>query len=145
MKYSKAYMEQIRHSRAAIYLSLWAILLQSIFAIDHASALAAASARGGPSGNPLGLIKICTAQGLISILPPAGTGLGEQKPASPPSSENCFVCSVAFVTDAAKGSIAVITIEFSGGMVEAATPPTNLFCPSVNRKGSGTPRGPPVM
>jgi hypothetical protein len=85
----------LRQSRWGAFVGLLAMLLQVLFAAEHASAMAAAVARGGPDGKPMGLLDICTAQGLLRLPAPAGADGKAGAPASNPGGATCAVCVTA--------------------------------------------------
>lgn len=78
-----------RPSAVALLLALFAMLLQAMVSAAHLSAEAAAVV-GGPTGERLGFLEICSAEGLrrVSLDPSGRTGQGPEGP-----HEVCPVCA----------------------------------------------------
>lgn len=100
MNLTGANTRQLRHSRGGALVALLAMLLQVLFAAEHASAMAAAIAKGGSDGKPLGFLDICTAQGLLRIPAPTGDAGNTEAPATN-NGAGCAVCATAAATGAA--------------------------------------------
>ncbi len=77
--------------RTGIWLGLFAMVLQSLAATSHGSAMAAAVAGNlQPLTGVFGLLQICTPRGIVGIDP------RQQAPASPRSAEKpCPLCSAS--------------------------------------------------
>ncbi len=97
----------LRASVNACSAGLLAILLHLLLTTAHVSAEAEAVAIGGPNGQPLGFLQICTAEGLRSI--PLSGEAGEGSPADHGAMERCPVCGAPAVNAALDDDGAVTT------------------------------------
>jgi len=142
-----AYTRRLRRSRTGVRLSLFAMLLQFLFTLDHVSAMAVAAARGGPDGSPLGLLQICTAQGLIRI--PAPNGVGPDGRPLPPASHNggadvCVLCGTAAVSGSSGAPLFIIPLTAPPLLQGEAIAMRDWAVPGAAPVISGSARGPPV-
>jgi hypothetical protein len=137
----------LRAKRSISLLALLAMLAQAVFAMEHVSAMAVAAARGGSDGSPLGILEICTAQGLLRIRAPLDEGSQKQ---SPPgrngAGESCVLCSSASITGAAGvplGDIAIIAIERPFQVEPLIVHDQHV--PMAGPRRAGDTRGPPAI
>jgi hypothetical protein len=126
-------------------LALAAMLLQLLFAAEHASAMAAAAARGGSDGTPLGFLEICTAQGLITIPAPPGTAPSD--PAQNSSGgKSCSVCGTAAATGAASTPTAIaVQISVTLLLHPVVLIPTQVHISPAGCNPHRITRAPPVF
>jgi len=144
VKRQTAYTRRLRQSRKSATIALLAMLFQTLFAMEHASAMAVASAKGGADGTPLGFLEICTASGLLRIPVPVGTGLDQQPAPRSSGGETCAICGTAAVSGSSDtpADISVVTHPHLLRVTIAA--PASTVILSAGFKRSGTTRGPPV-
>lgn len=143
MKQNTAYTRRLRRSRASALVALFAMLFQILFAMEHASAMAVAAAKGGADGTPMGFLDICTARGLLRIPAPVGTGLDEQPAPRSSGGENCAVCGSAAVSGATDTPVAGLITSHPHLLRVVIIKPADLNSPSAGFRRSGTTRGPP--
>lgn len=136
-------LASLRRSRVAALVGLWLVLLQALYAVEHASARIAAFA--DPFGLGSGLFDIChtSDDGLPVALAadPAGRPDGTS-----PQPETCALCGTLAATGAGLAAESVATPGAEADLVVPAlawpvsSPP--VFVPAAIHYGKT--RGPPV-
>lgn len=144
MKQNTAYTRRLRHSKTSALMALFAMLFQILFAMEHASAMAVAAAKGGADGTPMGFLEICTAKGFLRIPAPVGSGLDEQPAPRSSSGESCAVCGTAAVSGASNSSAMVLVVTHPHLLRVTLVSPADIDSPSPGFRRSGTTRGPPT-
>lgn len=143
MTHETAYTRRLRRSRTSAFTALAAMLFQLLFAMEHASAMAVAAAKGGADGTPMGFLEICTARGLLRIPAPVGTGLDEQPAPRTNTGESCAVCGTAAVSGATDAPTISPIVTTTHLQTVAITSPATTTQLSSGFRRSGTTRGPP--
>lgn len=127
-----------RHGVVA-WLALFAMVLQALFAAEHVSAMAVSSAIGGPTGDPLGFLQICTANGVANL---DDEDDGPQTPRG--NGEPCVLCGSAAVSSAVQATMPAIVDAPLAPIAHSLSLPAEA--PLLQRVAcrAGTTRGPPV-
>ena len=115
------------------------MVLQALFAAEHVSAMAVSSAIGGPTGDPLGFLQICTANGVANLDDEDG---GPQAPHN--NGEPCVLCGSAAVSSAIQSAMPVIADTPATPIANPVLRPAEA--PLLQRVAcrAGTTRAPPV-
>lgn len=149
MKGRTAYIRHLRQSRRSALAALFAMLFQTLFAMEHVSALAAAAARGNADGGPAGFMEICTARGILRIAIPASPATQEERnwPQLPRSGSNidCAVCGTAAIAGASAVPSMPALLAPAPVQVISIPPFTHSHLSATGFKRAGTTRGPPCF
>ncbi|PLX39031.1 MAG: hypothetical protein C0606_00340 [Hyphomicrobiales bacterium] len=113
------------------------MLLQVVFAAEHASAMAVAAGIGGPTGTPIGFLQICTADGIVS--------LDGDNDRHAPDDDNapCVLCASAAVSGALDAGNAPALADPAPTCLTVLVPPSADFELAEQHRRAGTTRGPP--
>jgi hypothetical protein len=143
MRRTCSIIRKLRLRDEIFVLALFAMFWQVLFTAAHLSAMATAAALGGPTGERLGFLQICTAEGLATINLSEVDG-DHQPRSSSNGAISCLLCGTAAV-DTVTGAIDAGFLPATSHLLQAGERPDASSLTIIGApQRVGTNRGPPA-
>lgn len=136
------FLKTLRGHDVHVALAVFIMSLQVTFTAAHLSAMSVAAAIGGPTGERLGFLQICTAEGLRTapLDPSTPHSHGEG------SEISCAICGSAAVNGfEGVPTTSPVPAPTPHILLAATWPASPLSLPSSGFHRAGTTRGPPLV